>query len=83
MLLNHFATFQVNFGKIGGGYTCECPEGWKWDATQRTCLDVDECAGKLNIAAVLLYGIIESDQIQVAAFSLEYFSYLTGFTLGQ
>ena len=28
-------------------------------------------------------GIIEGDQIQVAAFSLEYFSYLTGLTLGQ
>ena len=28
-------------------------------------------------------GIIEGDQIQVAAFSLEYFSYLTGLTQGQ
>ena len=28
-------------------------------------------------------GIIEGDQIQVAAFSLECFSYLTGLTLGQ
>ena len=28
-------------------------------------------------------GIIEGDQIQVAAFSLEYFTYLTGLTLGQ
>ena len=28
-------------------------------------------------------GIIEGDQITVAAFSLEYFSYFTGLTLGQ
>ena len=32
---------------------------------------------------IKIEGIIEGDQIQVAAFSLEYFSYLTGLTLGQ
>ena len=31
----------------------------------------------------LFKGIIEGDQIQVTAFSLEYFSYLTGLTRGQ
>ena len=42
-----------------------------------------------KILAIALYkraslqGIIEGNQIQVAAFSLEYFSYLTGLTLGQ
>ena len=34
-------------------------------------------------APSFIQGIIEGDQIQVAAFSLENFSYLTGLTLGQ
>ena len=37
----------------------------------------------LLIRRLSIQGIIEGDQIQVAAFSLEYFSGLTGLTLGQ
>ena len=36
-----------------------------------------------SFGALIKQGIIEGDQIQVAAFSLEYFSYLTGLTLSQ
>ena len=36
----------------------------------------------IMIQAYNFEDIIEGDQIQVAAFSLDYFSYLTGLTLG-
>ena len=36
-----------------------------------------------SVSNLKRHGIIEGDQIQVAAFSLEHLSYLTGFTLGQ
>ena len=38
---------------------------------------------KCGEGVLVFYGIIEGGQSQVAAFSLEHFSYLTGFTLGQ
>ena len=31
----------------GGGYTCQCPEGLRWNETTRTCDDINECIGKL------------------------------------
>ena len=30
----------------GGGYTCQCPEGLRWNATTRTCDDINECVGE-------------------------------------
>lgn len=31
-----------------GGYRCDCPDGYALDGGQFTCVDVDECSGRLS-----------------------------------
>lgn len=35
----------MNFYRPGGGYTCQCPEGLRWNEVTRTCDDINECIG--------------------------------------
>jgi hypothetical protein len=30
-------------GHVGGGYTCECADGYEYDFNRMTCVDIDEC----------------------------------------
>ena len=39
------ATATMNFYRPGGGYTCQCPEGLRWNEVTRTCDDINECIG--------------------------------------
>ena len=40
-------TVAIDYYRPGGGYTCQCPEGLRWNETTRTCDDINECIGKL------------------------------------
>ena len=39
------ATAAMEYYRPGGFYTCQCPEGLRWNATTRTCDDINECIG--------------------------------------
>jgi len=34
-----------------GGYHCECPRGYRLDDARGTCIDIDECGGRLSSCA--------------------------------